>query len=447
MLEPLLEIADSSMTYRRRYFARPQLRAGPATCCSLDDTNTRAVAFQLAAVSEHIRHLPRDPKAPSPTREERLIDQAVATLRQVDPQRGPSSRGPTDARAADGAARLDRGRSAGLVGDDHLLLLQSRGAPCQLTPAPVQYEVVHTTEYDYSESVAVSHHLARLSPRALPHQECLHHDLQIEPAPAVMTTHTDYFGNAVTFFAMQGAHKRLTVRARSRWRCRPRACRRRRTRHRGRRSPTARRCRSRRWSFCSTRRSSPASAELAAYARASFPPGRPLLDAVLELTRRIHEEFTFDPKATTDRDAAGGRLRVAARRVSGLRTARDRVPALARAAGAVRQRLSRDRPAPGPPRLLGADASHAWLAVYCPGRRLDSRRPHQQPAAIRHARHPGLGARLQRRQPDPRRDPRRRRPYASTCTSTSCGSPDGEASVDNDQRSTARDHCAIPARS
>ena len=51
----------------------------------LDDTNTRAVAFQLAAVSEHIRHLPRDPKAPSPTREERLIDQAVATLRQVDP--------------------------------------------------------------------------------------------------------------------------------------------------------------------------------------------------------------------------------------------------------------------------------------------------------------------------------------------------------------------------
>jgi uncharacterized alpha-E superfamily protein len=84
VLEPLLEIADSSMTYRRRYFARPQL-SPVLDLLLLDDTNTRAVAFQLAAVSEHIRHLPRDPKAPSPTREEQLIDQAVATLRQVDP--------------------------------------------------------------------------------------------------------------------------------------------------------------------------------------------------------------------------------------------------------------------------------------------------------------------------------------------------------------------------
>src|SRR5688572_12190286 len=76
---------------------------------------------------------------------------------------------------------------------------------------PVQYDVVHTTEYDYSESVHVSHHMARLSPRILPHQQPQSHELQIEPAPAVMTTHTDYFGNAAAFFAMQGAHKRLTI--------------------------------------------------------------------------------------------------------------------------------------------------------------------------------------------------------------------------------------------
>jgi len=50
-------------------------------------------------------------------------------------------------------------------------------------PRPVQYEVVHTTEYNYSESVAVSHHMARLSPRVLPHQQRLDHELQIEPAP------------------------------------------------------------------------------------------------------------------------------------------------------------------------------------------------------------------------------------------------------------------------
>jgi uncharacterized circularly permuted ATP-grasp superfamily protein/uncharacterized alpha-E superfamily protein len=84
VLEPLLEVADSSMTYRRRYFARPQL-SPVLDLLLLDDTNTRAVAFQLAVLSEHIRQLPRDPHAPSPTREERLIDQATATLRQVDP--------------------------------------------------------------------------------------------------------------------------------------------------------------------------------------------------------------------------------------------------------------------------------------------------------------------------------------------------------------------------
>ncbi len=84
VLEPLLEIADSSMTYRRRYFARPQL-SPVLDLLLLDDTNTRAIAFQLAAVTEHIRHLPRDPRAPSPTREEQLIDHAVATLQRVDP--------------------------------------------------------------------------------------------------------------------------------------------------------------------------------------------------------------------------------------------------------------------------------------------------------------------------------------------------------------------------
>jgi transglutaminase-like putative cysteine protease len=47
---------------------------------------------------------------------------------------------------------------------------------------PVEYEVVHTTEYDYSQPVAVSHHLACLTPRVLPRQQVLHHELQIEPA-------------------------------------------------------------------------------------------------------------------------------------------------------------------------------------------------------------------------------------------------------------------------
>ena len=82
IVEPLLEIADSSMTYRRRYYAQPQLP--PALHLLLaDDTNTRGLPFQLAAIAEHIVHLPRDPRAPSPTKEDLLIASARDTLGEI----------------------------------------------------------------------------------------------------------------------------------------------------------------------------------------------------------------------------------------------------------------------------------------------------------------------------------------------------------------------------
>jgi transglutaminase-like putative cysteine protease len=230
----------------------------------------------------------------------------------------------------------------------------------------VQYEVVHTTEYDYSQSVAVSHHQARLSPRVLPHQQCLHHELQIEPAPAVMTTHTDYFGNAVTFFTMQGAHKRLTVRAKSRVALQAASV----------PSPSD----TPRWEAVADRTalplealefvfdsaSIPANADLAAYARAAFPAGRPLLDAVLELTRRIHEEFTFDREATTVATPLEDVFK--SRRGVCQDFARLEIACL-RSLGLPARYISgylETVPPPDRPRLLGADASHAWLAVYCP---------------------------------------------------------------------------------
>jgi transglutaminase-like putative cysteine protease len=230
----------------------------------------------------------------------------------------------------------------------------------------VHYEVVHTTRYDYSVSVAVSHHLARLNPRVLPHQQRLHHDLQVEPAPAVMTTHTDYFGNAVTFFAMQGAHKRLTVRARSRVAVEA--------------TTTPSPSDTPPWDIVADRATLPVEAQdflfdaalvppsagLAAYARESFPAGRPLLDAVLDLTHRIHEDFTFDPDATTIKTSLVevfssrrgvcqdfARLEIACLRSLGLP---------ARYVSGYLETL----PPEGRPRLLGADASHAWVAFYCP---------------------------------------------------------------------------------
>jgi uncharacterized circularly permuted ATP-grasp superfamily protein/uncharacterized alpha-E superfamily protein len=83
MLEPLLEIADSSMTYRRRYFARPLLPQ-VLDLLLLDHMNARALAFQVDALSAHVQHLPRDAKAPSPTREEQLIARIAVELKEAD---------------------------------------------------------------------------------------------------------------------------------------------------------------------------------------------------------------------------------------------------------------------------------------------------------------------------------------------------------------------------
>ena len=91
-----------------------------------------------------------------------------------------------------------------------------------------------------------------------------------------------------------------------------------------------------------------------------------MLDAVLELTRRIHEEFTFDREATTIRTPLAdvfrsrrgvcqdfARLEIACLRSLGLPARYD-------------SGYLETAPPEGRPRLLGADASHAWLAVYCP---------------------------------------------------------------------------------
>ena len=231
----------------------------------------------------------------------------------------------------------------------------------------MRYDVIHTTEYDYSESVAMAHHIARLRPRTLPHQECLHHELAIAPAPATTSAHEDYFGNRVTFFAVQGAHKQLVIRARSTVTVSGPAL------LQPRETPPWETAADRaalpfdavEFVFHSTESRSPWSAE--AYARASFSAGRPLLDAVLELTGRIHDEFTFDPKATTIATPLAEVF--ASRRGVCQDFARLEIACL-RSLGIPARYVSgymETVPPAGTPRLLGADASHAWLTVYCPG--------------------------------------------------------------------------------
>jgi transglutaminase-like putative cysteine protease len=110
-----------------------------------------------------------------------------------------------------------------------------------------------------------------------------------------------------------------------------------------------------------------ASAELAGYVQPSFPPGRPLLEAVIELTQRVHEDFTFDPRATT---VATSLMEVFTLRRGVCQDFARLEIACLRSLGLAAHYVSgylETVPPPGTPRLLGADASHAWLAVYCPG--------------------------------------------------------------------------------
>lgn len=233
-------------------------------------------------------------------------------------------------------------------------------------PAWTRFHVVHTTQYDYSEAVPVSHHLVRLTPRTLPHQTCLQHDLDIEPPAAVKTVHVDYFGNTMTFFAMQAAHQRLILRARSLVVMNPAA------------PPVA--SASPPWERATDQANLPldaieyaleprpnrVSGEMSSYARPSFPPARPLLEGVADLTARIHRDFTYDPKATT---VATSLAEVFATRRGVCQDFAGLEIACLRALGIPARYVSgylETKPPPGKPRLVGADVSHAWVAVYCP---------------------------------------------------------------------------------
>jgi transglutaminase-like putative cysteine protease len=236
----------------------------------------------------------------------------------------------------------------------------------------VRYQITHRTEYTYGETVPLCHNVARLRPRDLPRQTCLRHELAVSPAPAFRRDRLDFFGNHVSSFSLQEPHRGLSVTARSevdvgapvdglvlpgvpweeavaRLSMGP--------------EPELRAARA--FVFASPRARHDAG--LAGYARPSFPPGRPLAEAVLDLTRRIHDEFRFVPGVTSVgttpeevfRTREGvcqdfAHLEIACLRSMGL------------AARYVSGYVLTDPPA-GSLRLPGADASHAWIAVHHPG--------------------------------------------------------------------------------
>lgn len=234
------------------------------------------------------------------------------------------------------------------------------------------YEVSHRTVYRYSIPVSLSHHVLHLTARPCVNQICHRTALRVSPTPTVQSSGTDYFGNSVAFITLQNQHKELEMNARSVIEVLPR-------------TPLPGPETTAPWDgvyddlsrdtsdegleaiqFAFESPQTRVSDDVRAYARRSFPPGRPVLEGALDLTRRINEDFTFDTTATTVSTPVDHVLR--SRRGVCQDFAHLQIACL-RALRLPARYVSGyilTRPPEGRDKLIGADASHAWLAVWCP---------------------------------------------------------------------------------
>ena len=236
----------------------------------------------------------------------------------------------------------------------------------------MRYRVTHQTHYAYSQPVSVCHNLFHLRPRPSPGQTCARTSLAIDPLPAILTDRIDLFGNPTTFAIVQQLHRALSVEAVSEvdlerseppdpadsspWeevRDAVRA---------GRDAETLERY------FLTF--DSPmvrASDLLRDYAAPSFTPGRPVLEATVELSSRIHHDLAYEPGATTIGTTPEETLTLKRGVCQDFaHLAIGCLRAMGLAARYVSGYLVTGRSAPTQPELTGADASHAWLAVWTP---------------------------------------------------------------------------------
>jgi transglutaminase-like putative cysteine protease len=235
----------------------------------------------------------------------------------------------------------------------------------------MDYRITHRTTYEYAAPVSVSHHAARFQPRHESPQECLDFRITITPPPAVTKTHTDYFGNALCMFSIQRLHQRMEVIAESTVSVAARtppvpslspAWTEVQERFRDPVSPAD----VQPYEFCLDSPLVHAAPDFAEYARKSFHGEVPLLVGARMLTQRIYREFAYDREAT---DAATPLLEAWKQRRGVCQDFAHIGIACLRSLGLPARYVSgyiRTVPPVGKPRLVGADASHAWFSVYCP---------------------------------------------------------------------------------
>ena len=230
-------------------------------------------------------------------------------------------------------------------------------------------QVTHETSYRYMPAVETAQHMAYMEPRDHAAQLVLDHRLLVNPAPVQLRTLHDVYGNARCFFSLQVPHAVLEVVAHSlisthssppvhstlawekvRELFRYQA---------GKRFDAAS-------EFVYPSPFVPRHTEFAAFARSSFGPATPLLQACIDLTQRIHSDFSYESQSTQINTPA---LQALAQRRGVCQDFSHIMIACLRTLGLPARYVSGymlTHPPEGQPRLVGSDASHAWVSVYMP---------------------------------------------------------------------------------
>lgn len=237
-----------------------------------------------------------------------------------------------------------------------------------------RYQIFHDTHYHYASPVSLARQLAHLWPRDCAWQRCTERQLQISPEPTSRRDELDVFGNPLTRLAFERPHDELQVNARLSVEVLPR--------------PAPDFSQSPAWEGSRSaltysgqalgpqvldayryRFESPyvhLKRSFVEFSHSCFPAGRPLLLGVQALMEKIFGEFTFDAEAT---QVATPLMEVLARRRGVCQDFAHLMLACLRSRGLAARYVSGyllTQPPPGQPRLIGADASHAWVSVYCP---------------------------------------------------------------------------------
>ena len=235
-----------------------------------------------------------------------------------------------------------------------------------------RYRVVHETRYHYDSLVSLSQQYLHMTPRPFAYQQTESHLIWLDPVISEGSDGVDYFGNCTRHVALTVPHDHLLVHAESIVTLR--------ARHslaqigvslpwesvrdmmgKEKSAATLEACR-----YLYTSPHVSWFPELEAYARRSFTPGRPQLEAALDLTQRIFEDFEFDARAT---DISTPLEKVLSGRRGVCQDFAQLMIGCLRSIGLPARYMSGyilTHPLEGKPRLVGADASHAWVSVYCP---------------------------------------------------------------------------------